>query len=435
MKVEGSLFTTFFPQLQYSRILRQILSYLDTSHTCTMKQSIIIKTLLVMAVLSSTLNSLQNGHMNMQGSSPYTIDTDQRKMDLYETINQREDHNIITSGGGLVYSSAVKTSTNDAVSTNGQKENEAAHAQFSTNAPAEKETNFDVIKAASTEQLSAADKSTIVIEKKKGPAIAMLISNSEKDVRNLKEALKSLDKFMPHDNMTTPVLFFNEGNLDEEQKNSILNTTERPIHFPLVDFQQFPDGFNPETEEGNWKKRSKWGYQQMCRFWATKIWEHPILDDYSTFMRFDTDSCFTQSLDKDLYLPGLPVDKPYAYAANRICKDNPEFTAGLFELTNDYAVANNITVKNPDLWDDAKKGKIVLNNFEISNITFFRQPAVMAFQSAISEAEPFGVFRKRWGDAPIRLITLAVFAEESEVMWNSQPKGYKHPCPGSVRVS
>jgi len=140
---------------------------------------------------------------------------------------------------------------------------------------------------------------------------------------------------------------------------------------------------------------SKWGYQQILRFWTTKIWEHPVLDDYSTYMRFDADSCITKRLNEYPYLPGLPADTPHVYAANRFTMDGPTYVAGLFELAKDYVALNNITVKNPELWEAARERKMVYNNFEISNIAFFRQPAVMAFQRSFSDAEPFGVFRKR----------------------------------------
>ena len=89
--------------------------------------------------------------------------------------------------------------------------------------------------------------------KKGGPAIAMLISNSAKDMKNLKNALESLDKHMHHDEMMTPVLFFNEGNLEEDQKLYLRNITKRAIHFPTVDFNQYPDGFDPKKEKGNFK--------------------------------------------------------------------------------------------------------------------------------------------------------------------------------------
>ena len=263
----------------------------------------------------------------------------------------------------------------------------------------------------------------------KGPAIAMLISKKQRDVNYVMNALKSIDVNMPQDNMTTPVLLFNEGNLKKEQKQSILSTTNRPIHFPIVDFQQFPEGFNPETEESNWKKRTKWGYQQMCRFWITKIWEHPVLDDYTSFMRFDTDSCFLRDISlTHSYLPGLPSDT-IVYGANNIKKEESDYIQGLFDLAQDYVSANNITVKNPELWGLAKEENYFYNNFELSRIDFFRRPDVMAFQRAVTEREPFGVFRKRWGDGPVRLWTVAIFAEKSQLQAiQIRRAGYKHPC-------
>ena len=263
---------------------------------------------------------------------------------------------------------------------------------------------------------------------KKGPAIAMLISCKQRDVNWVSNALKSIDLFIPKDNMTTPVLLFNEGNLSNEQKLSILNISERPIHFPIVDFKQFPEGFNPETETSNFKKRSKWGYQQMCRFWITKIWEHPVLDDYENFMRFDSDSCFSQDLSSFRpYVPGMPSDT-IVYGANNVKKEDSKYIEGLFDLAQGYVTANNITVKNPELWGEAKQGKYFYNNFELSRIDFFRRPDVMAFQRAVTDMEPFGVFRRRWGDAPVRLLTVAIFAEKTEVQSVGRIKGYRHPC-------
>ena len=121
---------------------------------------------------------------------------------------------------------------------------------------------------------------------------------------------------------------------------------------------------------------------------------------------------------------------PHVYAANEITSERPQYIDDLFKLAEEYVTANNITVKYPGLFEAVgKKRKMIYNNFEISNITFFRQADVMAFQRAMTEIEPFGVFRKRWGDAPIRTLTLAIFADTSQVVWNAaKSKGYQHPC-------
>lgn len=266
-----------------------------------------------------------------------------------------------------------------------------------------------------------------------GAALATLISNSTGDVFYMRRALSSVDQYL-QDDLSAPLLIFNEGNLSDEQKSLIQSCSTREIKFPEVSFDDFPDGFDPVSEEPNWHKRSKWGYQQMCRFWMTRIWDHPALDGFTSFMRVDADACYQS--DMESFLPGLVEDDTsYVYIANKFNRENKDYSEGLIEFTKQYIEDNNIEVKNPNLWGElvkrhknGKQLKIIYNNFEVSKISFFRQPHVMAFQKAVSEGEPFGVFRKRWGDAPVRTITLALFADAKEVRWYSQPKRYSHPC-------
>ena len=62
-----------------------------------------------------------------------------------------------------------------------------------------------------------------------------------------------------------PCLLFNEGNLSSDQKQQIVNTTDRPVHFPEIPFDEYPEGFDPVNEIPNWAtSRSKLAYQQIC---------------------------------------------------------------------------------------------------------------------------------------------------------------------------
>ena len=121
-------------------------------------------------------------------------------------------------------------------------------------------------------------------------------------------------------------------------------------------------------------------------------------------------------------------DGGYVYGANLMKYDQRGVTAGLFATAQKYIMENNITVKNPGLHQEMSfpMPAIVYNNFEISNVTFFRQPHVLNFTKRMAEEEPFGILRTRWGDAPLRTMTLSIFADESEVAWDAQPDGYKH---------
>ena len=67
------------------------------------------------------------------------------------------------------------------------------------------------------------------------------------------------------------------------------------------------------------------------------------------------------------------------------------------------------------------------NNFEITSVAFMRLPEVRKWHSRVSEEPPFGVFRRRWGDAGVKFLTMAMFAEEREIV-RTEVKGYEHPC-------
>lgn len=125
---------------------------------------------------------------------------------------------------------------------------------------------------------------------KSGPCIAFLLAARQKDINDAKVALKSL-KFLQGDKdpeHLAPVLIFNEGNIPKESMNELILSTNRPVAFPHVNFQQFPPGFDPAQEEIQFKvkgRENEWGYYQMIRFWVTTIWRHPAVQNYDTVMR------------------------------------------------------------------------------------------------------------------------------------------------------
>jgi hypothetical protein len=183
-----------------------------------------------------------------------------------------------------------------------------------------------------------------------------------------------------------------------EQKRIRATVYPRPVLFPIIDFDSFPSNFDPTTEVENWFKRKKWGYQQMCRFWAYGIWMHKELyDNCDTYMRFDTDSCFSKPIRED-YLPGLPSSSLagiHAYISNNLMRDIPKVTEGLHDLVQSYVGEYNVSIKNPDLYQKASRLEVFSTNFEVANVTWFRQEHVLAFLKRIVEEEPFGLFRKR----------------------------------------
>jgi len=85
------------------------------------------------------------------------------------------------------------------------------------------------------------------------------------------------------------------------------------------------------------------------------------------------------------------------------------------------------------VWSEAFVGegqdfqaKTVQNNFEVTDLDFFLSPEVTGFADAITRS--FGIYKWRWGDAILRYLTIALYANPDEVIWTeNDPKyPYKH---------
>jgi hypothetical protein len=107
------------------------------------------------------------------------------------------------------------------------------------------------------------------------------------------------------------------------------------------------------------------------------------------------------------------------YISNTRRKEWPGLT-GLGELrrfATEYVKSNNIRPRNPKEWSEAFPAGTVLtfdNNFELGSMEFFRRPDVGNWTKAVLRSG--GVFKYRWGDAPLRFLTMALFATDEEVL-------------------
>lgn len=270
---------------------------------------------------------------------------------------------------------------------------------------------------------------------KGGPVIAVLVTNLESDINDLTLALSSL-VFLQGDDpkFPTPVLIFNEGDLSTEQIHRIIESTNRPIAFPIVtDFEEFPEGFVASSDPIFVKmgsQRKKWGYYHMIKFWTNEIWKHPALEPYEIVMRIDSDSCFKES---NSHLPNFAHDH-LVYHSTYVGYEfgKTKYIHGLFEFAQQYQMDNAIKPKNLMLWQfvlsaysASQSLPVFQTNLEVTRKSFMQRKEVVQFNEAITAQEPFGVYRYRWGDAVIRFITMALFAGD-EVVMKSPFNGYGH---------
>lgn len=96
-----------------------------------------------------------------------------------------------------------------------------------------------------------------------------------------------------------------------------------------------------------------------------------------------------------------------------------------------YVNDNKIEPKNPAKWKKAFEQSNVpftySTNFEVVKVDFFRQESIRKWSEYILDNG--GIYKYRWGDAPLRYVTLAIFAEEKDVIHRQEFNiDYCHPC-------
>lgn len=297
-----------------------------------------------------------------------------------------------------------------------------------------------------------------------GPAVAVLTTRHEKDVEELCLALRSLrflrgDGTANHDDheedSTTspsvhraPVLVFNEGDLTPAQMEYVDSCTDRTVAFPFVELNAFfPKGFDPEAEWETFAKgehyfkslpgRARWSYAQMIRFWTTGIWKHPAIQQFDTIMRIDTDSCFLDPALEQHANPSLAplpaLRDQFVYQSINPPHGKSTYVQGLYDFAKEYMAAEGLEPSHPALWatvEEAWNGPrrtlpVFKTNFENARRAFFQSPKVLRWHEALTEREPFGVWRRRWGDAQTRFLTMAMFGTPATVDV-APDKGYAH---------
>lgn len=129
------------------------------------------------------------------------------------------------------------------------------------------------------------------------------------------------------------------------------------------------------------------------------------------------------------------MDKHHAiYLANKKEADVEYLLPGLTLVRNftaAYISQTQLVVRNPEMLADVFNHSVEVphywSNFEIIDLAFMQRKDVVDFIQAIDESR--GIFLYRWCDAPLRYITLALFANATEIL-HRQTFGliYCHPC-------
>jgi hypothetical protein len=221
------------------------------------------------------------------------------------------------------------------------------------------------------------------------------------------------------DNFSTNVLIMYTNDPSKSDLFRLTNKMRRKILFLNIGiyFNLFPIGFDPCKMKTSYRVRGKWNYLLMIRFWFKILFELPQLKTYEYIMRLDDDSKLTL---KWINIFDEMRNKNAIYFANNVDIDLEEQLPGTMDLkrvTFDYVKQNNIKPKQFQMLRDAFRNNTVrnyYNNFEVIKMEFFRRKQIRHWIESIDSTN--GIFYYRWGDAVLRYLTLALFAEQHEVL-------------------
>jgi hypothetical protein len=234
------------------------------------------------------------------------------------------------------------------------------------------------------------------------------------------------------DNFTTPLLIMHSGHPNQDASTRLANTIKRHMMFLDISnvFTLFPSGFDPCRTKSAWSRRGKWNYQLMIRFWFKILFELPQFQDYEYIMRLDDDS---KILGTWINVFSEMRTKRAVYFANSKDVDLEKTLPGTMKLQHialKYIVLNNITVTQPEMIRDGFGDGYIsnyFNNFEVMKLEFFKRQDVRQWVEEVDRTN--GIFKYRWGDATLRYVTVAMFAETYEVLHRSQYNlSYCHKC-------
>lgn len=149
---------------------------------------------------------------------------------------------------------------------------------------------------------------------------------------------------------------------------------------------------------------------------------------------FPTDDHGERSVRTCTYMPGTqrrraPSVEGRALARQRGCMAQSDC---MWSPALPEAYISACTSVWPDLLlQCAATGLAVYNNFEIVRLEWFLQPSVQDFTAAVCASG--GIYDYRWGDAPLRYLTLALFSEPKQVL--NRMRDYKFVyCHGGCTI-
>jgi Glycolipid 2-alpha-mannosyltransferase len=263
-------------------------------------------------------------------------------------------------------------------------------------------------------------------------AIVYLAGGLDEDIFQLNQSLVKLDKHFISRHSYPVIILHDDFNSSTRTKLGSALTFQpvfRKVQLEMSHQDQQVFGLNLSTMHSTWISRGKWNYQNMCRFWFKSILlETSPISDYDVIVRFDTDSVLTKSVPSNFIAEF--IDGGFYYGFNQVSQDCLPYSDGLGGLAQSFAANLSGAPVNALLWASVKSHTqcvpLFYNNFEMLSLRFFREhEGVRKWLDAVDRNG--GIYRSRWGDAPLRYTTAALFVPLEKIKeFNPSKFPYAH---------
>ena len=236
-------------------------------------------------------------------------------------------------------------------------------------------------------------------------------------------------------NNPRPVVIFHEGDLsnnDTQHSLARILGSRTPLAFERIKFSNRPN--RPVAIFRTYPI----GYLHMCRFYTLMLPTHPLLTLFSFYWRLDTHS----------YIFGSkPIEDPFEimqkkqiqYAFTMANREGEGYIEGLWsffhEFLNRHCLKPSFAFRKTQIgWFRGYSLALFYTNFAIANVSLFRDhPLIQAWLHEVDDNG--GIYRSRWGDAPLHTLALTQFIERKHIA-RLRYFGYFHRreyvCPKGV---
>jgi alpha 1,2-mannosyltransferase len=251
--------------------------------------------------------------------------------------------------------------------------------------------------------------------------IVYLTRRTETD--SLRRSFTQLSRLLS--NNPRPVAVFHEGDLDNSDiQRSLAQTLDSrtPLAFQRI---YFSSNFNrPQSVH----RTIPLSYYDMCRFFTLMLPNHPLVTLFSFYWRLDSHSyIFGKKPIKDPF--EIMQKRQIQYAYIMVNEEAEHYATELWKLfhqfLNDHCLKPSTALRRTQInLSGGYSHAIIFTNFAIANVSLFRDhPQIRAWLRTVDQNG--GIYRYRWGDAPIHTLALTQFIERDHIV-RLRYFGYMH---------